>query len=391
MYSETEAAKVVILGAGATIGSGYKRCIRTLPGDRGFFGHNEVQELLRSGGFPVLESILRSLRRGQAMDTPPALGLEEVWTFLDFVQRDIFRNSIDLSAETEHVWNQIRRPESSSADDHCQIKAARTDQTLPATHTLDLLMLAGWDIRRILTRIYGDIAPPMGSDPYEELFERLKLTKAKPATFISLKYDTVLEQALTRAKIPWHYGYIDTNVTRSPEGIRILKPHGSLNWRFKGNVPPVDISTDYSLEPVQCESFENNDFVQPMIVEPTQTKQVITYAATQADATNQLLKEIWGGAVTALKDASEVIVVGYSFPSTDHHFKTLCHLALRRRNFQPYSDVWCGTVANGGEGEVFAGVQRNLPAVNFHLVTNGLEGLARDYKAAARIAAICCS
>ena len=78
MYSETEAAKVVILGAGATIGSGYKRCIRTLPGDRGFFGHNEVQELLRSGGFPVLESILRSLRRGQAMDTPPALGLEEV-------------------------------------------------------------------------------------------------------------------------------------------------------------------------------------------------------------------------------------------------------------------------------------------------------------------------
>ncbi len=107
---------------------------------------------------------------------------------------------------------------------------------------------------------------------------------------------------------------------------------------------------------------------------------MITYAATQADATNRLFAAIWGEAVTALEHASEVIVVGYSFPSTDHHFKTLCHLALRRRNFQPYSDVWCGTVANGGEGEVFAGVQRTLPAANYHLVTTGLEGLAREYR-----------
>ncbi len=230
------------------------------------------------------------------METSPTLGLEEVWTFLDFVHRDIFRNSVDLSEEIENVRTQIiRRPESSSADDHFQIKAARSDQTLPPT-PLDLLLLAGWDIRRILTRIYRDIAAPTGSDPYNKaLFERLELTKAKLATFISLNYDTVLEQALTRAEIPWHYPYVKTNVTRSPEGIRILKPHGSPNWRFKGNVPSVDISTDYSLEPVQCESFENNDFVQPMIVEPTQTKQVITHAATQADATNQLLKAIGEG------------------------------------------------------------------------------------------------
>jgi hypothetical protein len=180
MYSETEAAKVMILGAGATIGSGYQRCIRTLPGDRGFFGHNEVQELLRSGRFPVLESILRILRHGQAMETSPPLRLEEVWTFLDFVRMDIFRDSVDLSEEIENVRIQIRRPESSSADDHCQIKAARSDQTLPRT-PFDLLMLAGWDIRRILTRIYGDIAPPTGSDPYKKFFERLELNRPKEA------------------------------------------------------------------------------------------------------------------------------------------------------------------------------------------------------------------
>ena len=240
MCSATEPTKVMILGAGATIGSGYKRGVRELPGDRGFFGNNEVQELLRSGRFPALESILRSLRRGQAMETPPALGLEEVWTFLDFVH--IFKNSVNLSAEIENVWSQIRRPESASADDHCQVKAARSDQTLPGTRP-DLLMLAGWDIRRILTRIYRDIAPPTGPDPYKELFESLKLKKPKPATFISLNYDTVLEQALTRDEIPWHYRRVPTNVPCSPEGVRILKPHGSLNWRFKGNVPPVEIST----------------------------------------------------------------------------------------------------------------------------------------------------
>ena len=36
--------------------------------------------------------------------------------------------------------------------------------------------------------------------------------------------------------------------------------------------------------------------------------------------------------------------------------------------FKPYSDVWCGTVANGGEGESLP-VERNFPAVNYHLVT----------------------
>ena len=207
MCSATEPTKVVILGAGATIGSGYKRCVRELPGDRGFFGHNEVHELLRSGRFPSLESILRSLRLGQAMETPPALGLEEVWTFLDFMHKDIFRDSVDLSTERENVWNQIRRPESSSADDHCQVKAARAEQTLAGSR-FDLLMLAGWDIRRILTRVYRDIAPPTGLDPYKVLFESLKLKKPKPATFISLNYDTVLEQALTREKSPGTTGAI---------------------------------------------------------------------------------------------------------------------------------------------------------------------------------------
>lgn len=94
MCSATEPTKVMILSAGATIGSGYKCGVRELPGDRGFFGNYEVQELLKSGRFPALESILRSLRRGQAMETPAALGLEEVWTFLDFVH--IFKNSVDL-------------------------------------------------------------------------------------------------------------------------------------------------------------------------------------------------------------------------------------------------------------------------------------------------------
>ena len=59
---------------------------------------------------------------------------------------------------------------------------------------------------------YGHIQTKV--TPYKELFESLKLKKPKPATFISLNYDTVLEQALTREEIPWHYRHVPRAAAR---------------------------------------------------------------------------------------------------------------------------------------------------------------------------------
>jgi hypothetical protein len=379
--AKADAKTVVILGTGATIGSGYTKAGRRLPGDRGFFGHTGVQELLRSRTFPALQSVLDSFRLAYRLLRPPPLGLEEVWTFIEFANmgifRDIFRNTIDLLKKEEEVVRQhIRAPESRSDDEHCQISEARLDQTLPNGPPLDMLLLAGCDIRRILTRIYGELEPPEDGGPYAILIDKLRLTEGSATTFISLNYDTVLEHGLTRAHTPWYYPHVYTNVTRSPEGVCILKPHGSLNWRFRGNIPPREISTDYSLEPVRCRYDFDNKFVEAMIVAPTQVKGVITSPETQADVTNRLFPAIWADSVQALVEASKVIVIGYSFPSTDHHLQTLCHLALRLREFRQYSDVYGCTLVDGqgGEGTVFSGLQRQFPAINSHLSANGFDG-----------------
>jgi hypothetical protein len=95
-------------------------------------------------------------------------------------------------------------------------------------------MLAGWDVRRILTRVYRDLVPPEGNEPYASLFRQLQLgdtsaSKAASTTFISLNYDTVLENALHQANVPWHYMHARTTVPRNPVGVGVLKPHGSLN------------------------------------------------------------------------------------------------------------------------------------------------------------------
>lgn len=377
MNAKADAKTVVILGTGATIGSGYTKAGRRLPGDRGFFGHTGVQELLRFEIFPVLQSVLESFRRAYRLPQRLPLGLEEVWTFLEFADMDIFQHAIDLSQEEREVRQHIRAPESRSDDEHRQISEARADQTLPNGRQLDMLLLAGWDIRRILTRIYGELEPPEDGGPYATLIDKLRLIEERSVTtFISLNYDTVLEHAFTRAKIPWHYPYVPTKVERRPEGVRILKPHGSLNWRFKGNMPPVEIATDYSLEPVRCQSHSDNDFMEAMIVAPTQVKGIITSPKTQTDATNRLFSAIWADSVQELKEASKVIVIGYSFPSTDHHLQTLCHLAFRKREFHEYSDVYGCTLADGqgGEGAVFSGLQRQFPAINSHLFANGFDG-----------------
>jgi hypothetical protein len=224
------------------------------------------------------------------------------------------------------------------------------------------------------------VVSPESNEPYASLFRQLQLgdtsaSKAASTTFISLNYDTVLENALHQANVPWHYKHVRTNVPRHPVGVGVLKPHGSLNWRFEGNEPSVNISTDYSLEPVICRSHSDNRFEQAMIVPPTQTKQVIAIGETQTPESRQLFSAIWGEAVDALAAASRVVVIGYSFPATDLHLQTMFHLALRKRRYRRYDHVHCCTVADGREGLVVAGAARSLPATNAHFNSNGFDGL----------------
>lgn len=352
---------VVILGTGATMGSGYTRHGKMLPGDRGFFGNSIVKTMLQSGHFAAVNSVLDSFRRGLggSLDT---VGLEEVWTFLEFAGKGLFRNSVDFKDETARWLEAVRRPESRLDDEHCLCRRYRADRTLLTRADVDLLLVAGWDLRRLLGRVFDELTPP-DLNVYAALLKKYDITcdSTTRTIIININYDTVLEDALSKNGTPWYYGHVHTTIQRDPSSLRILKPHGSLNWRFRGNEPSVEITADYSLAPVDCRSESDNRFEEAMIIPPTQIKQAITVAETQNPATNKLFTAIWHDMIEALARASRVFVIGYSFPPTDLHLRTGFHLASYKRQFKPIDEVYCCTKADGGEREVFANAKRFLP------------------------------
>lgn len=353
------------------MGSGYTRCGEKLPGDRGFFGNGAVRSLLQTGKYPALDYMLEPFRQlsGENLES---VGLEEVWTFLDFAGKELFRGSLDLKGDCERWLDAIRKQETQLDDEHCLCQNYRTDKTIPTPADIDLLLVAGWDLRRLLSRVFDELTPPE-INPYEALLTKYRIPKDDITTIVSLNYDTVLENALHQSGTQWHYRHVPTTVPREPRSIRILKPHGSLNWRFRGNEPPVEIDTDYRLAPVACRCERENRFEEAMIIPPTQIKQAITVAETQKPETVKLFSTIWQDIVTALTSASRVFVIGYSFPPTDLHLRTCFLLANRQGKFKPYDEVYCCTKADGQEGLVFANANRFFPATNLHAHDRGFE------------------
>lgn len=218
--SATPKNTVVILGTGATIGSGYRRCGHKLPGDRGFFGHQGVQKQLSD--YHALDVMLGIFREVNGKELT-SVGLEEVWTFLEFLSKDIYQPLTDLTKEREEWLNRIRKPESRSDDEHFWSKFYREDRMIPTPTDIDLSLVTGWDLRRLLSRIYGEVDAPNDRKVYELLLKNREIPKDSTTTFISLNYDTVLEHALQRACLDWHYPHVQTTVARPPDSIKIQR------------------------------------------------------------------------------------------------------------------------------------------------------------------------
>ncbi|PWB82066.1 MAG: hypothetical protein C3F08_00555, partial [Candidatus Methylomirabilota bacterium] len=354
-----------------------------LPGDRGFFGNPGVQKYLSD--YPALDVMLDFFRRMHGGDLAE-VGLEEVCTFLEFCSNGPYKDSYDLSNEKQEWLRRIRI--SNRDDEHCLCEEFRADRRIPPDlGSIDMSLLVGWDLRCLLSETYREIESPGVPTNYQKLMESYKIPEARPTVFISLNYDTVLERALTCAEFPWYYAHIPTATERDPSGITVIKPHGSLNWMFRGNVPSVSITTDYRPDPVTHRSCKVNQFQEAMIIAPTQLKGALNIPETQAALTIDLFGKIWKSVADALVDADRVFTIGYSFPSTDHHFRTLLRLVNAKRKWKNYEEVYCCTVADrekkdDGEKEktesVFKDAKLFFPAENFYPDDRGFEDFVAD-------------
>ena len=153
---------------------------------------------------------------------------------------------------------------------------------------------------------------------------------------ITFNYDDFLDQALAATPY-WNslggYGFhcpsslgtlahADEGVAGS--GIRLLKLHGSVNWRPKlghSDPVPLDAITHHEAWSASLPHVADHLEPQPVIVPPVLSKSSLVE--------QPVLRLVWSQAFKVLESAHEVTFLGYSFPTTDAAARTLFSEALK--------------------------------------------------------------
>lgn len=144
------------------------------------------------------------------------------------------------------------------------------------------------------------------------LVERMKEENAQ---IVSFNWDLVLDELLFGTKLnPESYGFGGSG------SVRLIKPHGSLNWFQGATAAPLKGSKKFLLYGTKAHrvfafrkfrapvSKKDRDYM-PLIVQPVYAK----------DFKEPLFQHLWGEVVTALSTASEVRFVGFSLANADFH------------------------------------------------------------------------
>ena len=174
---------------------------------------------------------------------------------------------------------------------------------------------------RVWTALLAEIGHVFGrfdaSKPTKRTFRAFVTNYVRSRdTVVSFNYDTVFEASLPSHK--WHY----EEVGDRDRGVRLLKPHGSINWE-DGDVITVDEN------PIQC-----------VVVAPTHLKFVQTQEANAANTVGYLdrstqINKIWARMEKEMRQAKALVFIGYSFPVADLYFSSVLRSVLADRGTAP--------------------------------------------------------
>lgn len=130
-------------------------------------------------------------------------------------------------------------------------------------------------------------------------------------SFITFNYDTLLEDALEGLGVSFSTGFGESASGASNTKTNVYKLHGSVNWATpKGARTRIEVFKDYR-------AVINAGLV-PQIIPPTWKKD-----------SRGAFDEIWTRSLKALADATRVVIIGFSIPPTDLHFKYLLAAGLQ--------------------------------------------------------------
>lgn len=338
---------MLVLGAGATVGGGFKVLDNQAPPmDRGFFKAPATKSVFEKDRYPTLSHYR------QEDD------LEPTWAQLDLYHK-LCAGGI-LSEEETYFGLADNIAKEAGTDQAYRRKMEDEDRRwcVPS--------MAGWELQRLLRNIFKDLKPPDPKEksPLYKLIKRWQDEDFLPAV-ITFNYDTSVEQLFFG-----HFYYPLLSDQSASGRFPLLKLHGSLNWQFQRR-PDAQIITP--LTKVAEIEYENQSaYKQPEVIGPTFFKQEINMD-TQQDLRGRFYKRLWALSWDTLRNADHLIFVGFSFPPTDFHAAALfrtAHLSgtgFRRVVLCHYHDK----CLRGTAEQVFAG-----KTTEFSEFGEGLENMA---------------
>ena len=144
-------------------------------------------------------------------------------------------------------------------------------------------------------------------------------------TIVSFNYDVIFERSLPSSQ-QWYYEGVDQ--THQPQSLRILKPHGSINWEeIDGTIEATNVG------------FPDH----PIVIAPTHLKFIGAGARQEGDAEifgylnqSRQISDVWSAMEREMLEAKAWVFIGYSFPSSDLYFSSVLRSTLAGRDANPY-------------------------------------------------------
>ena len=145
-------------------------------------------------------------------------------------------------------------------------------------------------------------------------------------TIVSFNYDTIFEHSIPHNRLRYYEGIEKNPRTRA---LRILKPHGSINWAD---------GTEITIR-------DNPE--RPVIVAPTHLKFVgrgdtVESESSAASRTalgylnhSPQIKNVWVAMEREMRDANVLVFIGYSFPNSDLYFSSILRSILAISDAEP--------------------------------------------------------
>jgi NAD-dependent SIR2 family protein deacetylase len=183
-----------------------------------------------------------------------------------------------------------------------------------------------------------------------KLIETLNMQKYE-TDYVVLNWDTVLETYLLKQKSNLTVNYCNggqrwgtDNHELETDSIKVIKPHGSLNWLYCDNCRILINDNDESITLKQRAGFlENdlkllNDITKSNFVRELQNKlpcsdcgneissHIATFSYRKTFRANSF-SSIWNETEKQLSESDRWVFIGYSLPDADYEFKHLLKIA----------------------------------------------------------------